>query len=784
MSAAALDASYELVPAEQQQQQDPAPDSSAAPQSSQRASAPAGGGRKTGKRLRRRTAPPLAPLHKARSLDSALSDEAATLVYSSPRRPRHPLALGSSFRQLAIDEHLVPAPEWFEHEVFRVLSEDKRVWLPINVLLGALPFLSSAGSFLELFYGCPSITAPVEALFALGVFFYAGVVSPATVCPASHHAVARSDADRCCQQPWCLFHGLRRVVRGAHRNEKLLQQSVAGEEDDEDLESEKAERLQSSLVDAANAIQHAFRRHMAREEYMATYGEPVPDPDISPLSFKEAAQRAFDETDRDTSGEIDIHELRGLMQRLGESPTKLELQQIMAEVDTDGSGSLNFEEFLGLVRNVVAHAPTTRDLKEAFHLFDKDGNGHISASELLFAVAQLGDKMASKEIMLLMKMISESDEDDDGHVSYPEFISMLGRAGAVAPPLFRVPVENSATQDVPDDSAAAMLRRMTSTAEAVDAGVHVETDDDNDDADTKEEPLKPATRLRALEEVKQEKAGAPRRTRSKRQARRAKVASLVVLGVEHMEAHALQEEIERLKFETIEDEVEQAFTRTWVLRRDLTEEAVKKSLKKVTEEAREVSGRDTSDQGGPFCTLAFDLEPGKLVRVKITRNNWLYLRIFCAVYILIGLFMLSLSCMGMIGVIELWFHDFDIEHSDALANETLTAFTVDELFFPNRRCVGAAADRALGWVMLILWFPGCVVASVVWPLWMISLQVSTALANDDVEDLMRKLRPKNVRQRFSTTNSLTSERNWQREVALPGALLVSTMSELSHWGRE
>lgn len=759
MSAAALDASYELVPAEQQQQ-DPAPadaaESSAAPQSSQRASAPAGGGPKTGKRRRRRTAPPLAPLQKARSLDSALSDDAATLLYSSPRRPRHPLALGSSFRQLAIDEHLVPAPVWFEHEIFRMLSEDTRVWLPLYVLLGALPFLSSAGSFLELFYGCPTISRSVEALFACGVFSFAVV-------------------------PWCLFRGLRRVVRGAHRNEELLQQSLAGEEDDEDLESEKVERLQSSLVDAAKAIQHAFRRHMAREKYLATYNEPVPDPDISPLSFKEAARRAFDETDRDTSGEIDIHELRGLMQRLGESPTKLELEQIMAEVDADGSGSLNFEEFLGLMRNVVAHAPTTRDLKEAFHLFDKDGNGHISASELLFAVAQLGDKMASKEIMLLMKMISESDEDDDGHVSYPEFISMLGRAGAVAPPLFRVPVENGATQDVPDDSAAAMLRRMTSTAEAVHINsshrVHVETDDDNDDADTKEEPLKPATRLRALEEVKQEKEGqTPRRTRSKRQALRAKLASLVVLGVEHMETHVLQEEIERLKFETIEDEVEQAFTRTWVLRRDFTKEAVKKSLK------QHLSWR--SSDIGPFSQLAFDLEPGQLMRVKVTKNNYNSILMFCAVYIVIGLFMLCLSCMGMLGVIELWWHDFDIKHSDALANETLTAFTVDELFFPNRRCVGAAADRVLGWLMLILWFPGCVVASVVWPLWMMSLQVSTALANDDVEDLMRKLRPKNVRQRFSTTNSLTSERNWQREVALPGALLVSTMSELSHWGLE
>ena len=122
----------------------------------------------------------------------------------------------------------------------------------------------------------------------------------------------------------------------------------------------------------------------------------------------------------------------GLMQRLGESPTELELEQMMAEVDADGSGSLDFEEFIGLMRNVVAHAPTTRDLKEAFHLFDKDGNGTISLDEL---------KEAAKEFSMtesdMEEVLKEVDTNGDGSIDYEEFLHMMTqlneRAGVPTP---------------------------------------------------------------------------------------------------------------------------------------------------------------------------------------------------------------------------------------------------------------------------------------------------------------------------------------------------------------
>ena len=41
---------------------------------------------------------------------------------------------------------------------------------------------------------------------------------------------------------------------------------------------------------------------------------------------------------------------------------------------------------------------------------------------------------------------------------------------------------------------------------------------------------------------------------------------------------------------------------------------------------------------------------------------------------------------------------------------------------------------------------------------------------------MKKLEPGNVRERYSTpTDPRANERNWQREVALPGAMVVSMM---------
>jgi|EP01046_Picozoa_sp_COSAG06_P025272 hypothetical protein len=88
------------------------------------------------------------------------------------------------------------APKWFESTMFKWL-DDQRVAYPVYLLLGLTPFLTSLGSFLEMWFNCPTVSTHIEGMFALGTFLFTGV--------------------------WIFyFHGLRQAVRGAHKVTKHL----------------------------------------------------------------------------------------------------------------------------------------------------------------------------------------------------------------------------------------------------------------------------------------------------------------------------------------------------------------------------------------------------------------------------------------------------------------------------------------------------------------------------------------------------------------------------------
>ena len=55
------------------------------------------------------------------------------------------------------------------------------------------------------------------------------------------------------------------------------------------------------------------------------------------------------------------------------------------------------------------------ELKQAFKIFDRDKNGYISASELKYVMANLGEKLTDEEVE---EMIREADLDGDGRISY------------------------------------------------------------------------------------------------------------------------------------------------------------------------------------------------------------------------------------------------------------------------------------------------------------------------------------------------------------------------------
>ena len=140
----------------------------------------------------------------------------------------------------------------------------------------------------------------------------------------------------------------------------------------------------------------------------------------------EELKEAFRLFDKDSDGTISSDEFGAVMQALGLSPTKEELEILLDSVDTDRNGVIDFGEFVDVMRGHLWQAegaPTAEDeLKEAFSVFDKDGNGFISKDELRAALLNLGERLDEEELEAMMRA---ADKDGNGEIDYEEFITMM-----------------------------------------------------------------------------------------------------------------------------------------------------------------------------------------------------------------------------------------------------------------------------------------------------------------------------------------------------------------------
>lgn len=66
---------------------------------------------------------------------------------------------------------------------------------------------------------------------------------------------------------------------------------------------------------------------------------------------EEELREAFKYFDADGNGKISSHELRKVMNSLGEDLTPEEIEEIIKEGDLDGDGELNYEEFSKMMYN-------------------------------------------------------------------------------------------------------------------------------------------------------------------------------------------------------------------------------------------------------------------------------------------------------------------------------------------------------------------------------------------------------------------------------------------------
>ncbi|KAJ2741996.1 hypothetical protein GGI20_004793 [Coemansia sp. BCRC 34301] len=162
------------------------------------------------------------------------------------------------------------------------------------------------------------------------------------------------------------------------------------------------------------------------DEFVAMMMKDEPVTTTKPLTEEQRAEyaEAFALFDKDNDGSITATELEAVLKSLGQNPSKAEVQDMVNELDTDGNGKIDFEEFIALMQR---HSPDESDeLKEAFSVFDKDGDGFITEPELAEAMTKLGENIEPKEVKA---MFNEADVNQDGAISYNEFVAMMAKDG-------------------------------------------------------------------------------------------------------------------------------------------------------------------------------------------------------------------------------------------------------------------------------------------------------------------------------------------------------------------
>eukprot|EP00162_Nutomonas_longa_P001885 comp12462_c0_seq1/m.16342 comp12462_c0_seq1/g.16342 ORF comp12462_c0_seq1/g.16342 comp12462_c0_seq1/m.16342 type:complete len:233 (-) comp12462_c0_seq1:554-1252(-) len=168
----------------------------------------------------------------------------------------------------------------------------------------------------------------------------------------------------------------------------------------------------------------------------------------------EKARAAFEISDADGSGSIDIWELRDTLHRLGQDPTLEEVVEMVAAVDKEEKGVIDFEGFVQLLgsQKVLLGKTKERDDSETLDAFvalggNEDKTGVVKKEKLRDYIDMFGLPI------LVDKLIGEMIPDGTGHVDYEQFKAMM------LPEPIEV-VQNETNGSVSPDSA---LNRSKST---------------------------------------------------------------------------------------------------------------------------------------------------------------------------------------------------------------------------------------------------------------------------------------------------------------------------------
>lgn len=204
---------------------------------------------------------------------------------------------------------------------------------------------------------------------------------------------------------------------GVHRKPQTIAQV---------LREEKTDRVIRSLV------------LMQKLQYLAESSEGLSNAHDAPtLSLSQEiqllyAKKTFDAIDKSGDGQIEVVELRTLMDRLGLPVTDDAFRAIVKLLDPNGDGIISLEEFSSFyLHNVLQHGDEHHHSRhermnelahQIFHQFDKDETHSLTLSEFKAVLESFNVDFTIDE---MGELVNEIDHDNTGSIGVHEFESLL-----------------------------------------------------------------------------------------------------------------------------------------------------------------------------------------------------------------------------------------------------------------------------------------------------------------------------------------------------------------------
>lgn len=200
---------------------------------------------------------------------------------------------------------------------------------------------------------------------------------------------------------------------------------------------------------AAKTIELMFQPHILRQR-----AELIETTELSPThllngaspeEFLRKLRTLFSSYDLGKTGQLNPRQFRAIMDSMDLQLTPGEIMALMSSADTDNSGGIDFDEFAEFCMTNLLHLEREKHIRllqdamngvgadadseethrleshllNIFQLADHDNSGNLSYDELEVVFQSVNIHMSHFQLQVLL---SEMDANNDGSVSYEEFI--------------------------------------------------------------------------------------------------------------------------------------------------------------------------------------------------------------------------------------------------------------------------------------------------------------------------------------------------------------------------